>query len=544
MVKEIDLSSLPRFKDGRIDWKNSVGSSVRFKYENIEDEIKIVGFNDGTNVKKRLSIQYKDNPVFIINTYHFTQVKIGKAIKGKIPANYEVGEIVKLKYGDIEIINKKYIKGQGTQCTYKCKTCGYITTIPQSRIPSMKICSCCNGRIVIKEINSVWKLRPDLLKYFDNIEDSYSISPGSQMRVNLHCDICGTPKIMRMNDLSQDQFRCTHCSDGVSYPNKFIRYLLDDLNIKYELEKRFEWSIYKDADNHKRIKIYDIFIPDYKTIIEMHGIQHYSKVKQFHSLDYEQSNDKMKKELALQSGEIDHYIVIDCSKSSVDYISKNIENSELPSILNWKTQPDYIKIGTLASNNYILEASKLYNQGLTPYEIADVLKVHHATVYDYLNKGFELNLCEYEPHKKGRKAPTKEYVIHLETKNVYDNAVAANKQYSNSPSRDAILMNCNNETRYCHNKDGTYSHWMKYDDYLLATEDEINNKINQKMNHQDKLMKKIKCLETGEIFEGIKNAAAWCGLKSPSSINNYIKGRTSYAGTHPETGEPLTWVLI
>ena len=57
--------------------------------------------------------------------------------------------------------------------------------------------------------------------------------------------------------------------------------------------------------------------------------------------------------------------------------------------------------------------------------------------------------------------------------------------------------------------------------------------------------KKIKCIETGEIFDTATSAAKWCNLKSRSSMTiccNSEGNRT--AGKHPLTGIPLHWEYV
>lgn len=54
----------------------------------------------------------------------------------------------------------------------------------------------------------------------------------------------------------------------------------------------------------------------------------------------------------------------------------------------------------------------------------------------------------------------------------------------------------------------------------------------------------VKCVETGEIFPSINEAARWCGLKSHSNIRECFTGRYKSAGKHPQTGEKLHWELV
>lgn len=59
------------------------------------------------------------------------------------------------------------------------------------------------------------------------------------------------------------------------------------------------------------------------------------------------------------------------------------------------------------------------------------------------------------------------------------------------------------------------------------------------------IKKKVKCLNTGEIFESIKSANKWAGLGSYSSdISKQIQGQRNSAGKHPMTGEKLRWGYV
>lgn len=62
-------------------------------------------------------------------------------------------------------------------------------------------------------------------------------------------------------------------------------------------------------------------------------------------------------------------------------------------------------------------------------------------------------------------------------------------------------------------------------------------------NRQGKGGKKILCINTGQIFECMMDAARWCGLKTSASIGQVCNktGKQKTAGRHPETGEKLLW---
>ena len=62
-------------------------------------------------------------------------------------------------------------------------------------------------------------------------------------------------------------------------------------------------------------------------------------------------------------------------------------------------------------------------------------------------------------------------------------------------------------------------------------------------NRRGKGGKKIRCINTGEIFDTMMDAARWCGLKTSASIGQVCNktGKQSTAGRHPQTGEKLKW---
>lgn len=56
-MRRIFLEDLPQNNNGTINWKNSVGCSVRFEYDDISGVIDIIGYD---NSKYHLILKYKD----------------------------------------------------------------------------------------------------------------------------------------------------------------------------------------------------------------------------------------------------------------------------------------------------------------------------------------------------------------------------------------------------------------------------------------------------------------------------------------------------
>lgn len=55
--------------------------------------------------------------------------------------------------------------------------------------------------------------------------------------------------------------------------------------------------------------------------------------------------------------------------------------------------------------------------------------------------------------------------------------------------------------------------------------------------------KKVKCVNTGEVFDSISAAARWCGVKK-SSVQEVLKGKSKHAGIHPKTGDRISWEFV
>lgn len=182
--------------------------------------------------------------------------------------------------------------------------------------------------------------------------------------------------------------------DHISYPNKFVRNLLNQLGIEYIPEKTFSWS------NKKR---YDIYLINQNIIIENHGNQHYEDCEYFSTtLKETQENDVYKERLAYNNG-INSYIVIDCRRSSLSYIKKSIMNSILPQILKFQDSDiDWNKCHYEAINNS--ELRKICSYYVEENNITVLANVmHHDRKYirNCLEIGAELGYCDYIRGKNG-----------------------------------------------------------------------------------------------------------------------------------------------
>jgi hypothetical protein len=278
-------------------------------------------------------------------------------------------------------------------CCEKC-TGEYLAKL--SNRTNGRNCPYCSGRKVLKGYNDLWTTNPEIAKLLKDKQLGYEITAGSNKKEWFVCPDCGIEQRKMVWNVYHQKFSCFKCNDGISYPEKFVMCLLDQLQVEYEREKSFNWS---------NGKLYDFYIPSLNLIIETHGIQHYydNGFSKFggKTLDEEMTNDKYKMELT-KINKIENYVVIDCRTSNLDYIRNSITNSKLGTIFNlnnisWHLCDEY------SSKTLIKMASNLWNQGKNTFEIGEILKFSRSTIIKYLKQGNKLNWCNYDPKEEQKK---------------------------------------------------------------------------------------------------------------------------------------------
>lgn len=282
--------------------------------------------------------------------------------------------------------------------TCECLKDGYVKkdTI-ESNLLKGSGCPLCSGREIVRGINDLATTAPEYLKYIVDIEDAYKYGKSSNKKVLMKCPDCGRTRNYSINHLDGSGGLPCKCSDGISYPNKFTIAFLEQLGVKFETEKRFEW-----LSN----RYYDFYIKDYNCMIEVHGGQHYIQQtrKGARTLEYEIKNDSLKKRKALESG-ITNYIVLNCSTSDREFIKESILNSDLPKLLKFNENDiDWYKCDKFALGNYAKYVCELWDSGKfdTTTELCKYLGVS-ANAVNYLKKGTELGWCNYDGQVEARK---------------------------------------------------------------------------------------------------------------------------------------------
>lgn len=386
-IRFIDLSNLPTYYKG-IDWRNSIGYTVPFRYNDIRGKIEIVEYVDDYNIKIKIN-----NKIRQIEKESLRQCRLATVLDIRnVNYLYNIGDIINVISGDIKILDYNRIKRKTYDC--ECLVCHDKFPKLEHLIKKGSGCAVCANKKVKIGINDMWTTVPELAELLLDKNNGYKFTKYSHKKVDWVCPVCGEIAYSKtIANICQQGLTCPVCGKSKSYPNRFMYSLLKSLNIRFKDEKSFKWS-----DNKK----YDFYLKDYNIIIEMHGKQHYDE-DMFQSFQSTQQNDKYKKELAIKNGiKKDNYIIIDSRYSTVEWIKNNIINSYLFKLFDL-SNVDWLEIERLAQVNLLKEACRLWDEG--EYDIRKIAKqigCHFNTTSRYLRKGEQLGITTYTVEKSNR----------------------------------------------------------------------------------------------------------------------------------------------
>lgn len=250
----------------------------------------------------------------------------------------------------------------------------------------------------VNDKNCIAKVNAEFAELFWNKEDTFTHTCQSNRKADFKCPNCGNKITMTIEKAFRRGLSCNRCSDGISYPQKFVFNVLYQLKVKTETQKSFEWSCSKK---------YDFYIENMNCIIEAHGGQHYEdNGKCFGSMQggrstlEEIANDILKKEVALENG-IKNYIVIDSSVSEFEFMRRSIEGNEDFTKLFNISEIDWKDCHRYACKSIVKDTCDKYNEGIKDSnKLAAIIGINRTTVQRYLKKGNKIGLCDYNPQAK------------------------------------------------------------------------------------------------------------------------------------------------
>ena len=259
-------------------------------------------------------------------------------------------------------------------------------------------CPYCSNRKVYKGYNDLWTTHPHIAKLLKNKDDGYDYVYGTHVELDFTCPTCGK-NIHKIPSLLLDEHQqviCI-CKDGFSYPEKFMFSFLKQLNVEFIYQ--MSNTTYNWCGKYK----YDFYIPIKNLIIEVHGRQHYDGIMFYDPKDVRE-NDMNKYNLAIENG--CKYCEIDARFSNRDYIIKSIKNSILNRMFDINNV-DWTKCEEFASKSILYDIVDLWNnESKNIQHISKKLKISDTTVYRYLDKGNNLQLCNFDWKEYAQNAKT------------------------------------------------------------------------------------------------------------------------------------------
>ena len=349
----------------------------------------------------------------------------------------------------------------------------YFETYPTSFRRGTR-CYCESNAInsLVVGFNDIATKRPDLVPLLYDENDAIKYTPSSKEKIRWICPDCGSILVKSISDVNSSRLSCNKCSDGISYPNKFMFNSLFQINDTLDfLEREFspDWCNYTIKKKNK-FGVYDIYfgIDGKQYIIEMDGGFHNrERDKSKLSLEEIKLIDKKKDELAIKHGI--NIIRIDCDypfDNRFEFIKENIIKSELSNIIDLHVI-DFELSNKEALASYIIKSADLWNNGNALSKIMETMHISDTTVRSYLKQATKIGICNYTPGDGTIRRCKK--VIRIDTLQIYDSITLAANETNSCRTDLGKLCNNKRKEKVLSHKENKRISWMYYEDYLEST---------------------------------------------------------------------------
>lgn len=101
----------------------------------------------------------------------------------------------------------------------------------------------------------------------------------------------------------------------------------------------------------------------------------------------------------------------------------------------------------------------------------------------------------------------------------------------------------NGQVNLCHNGQRKTRRVSKLMEDTFNIERERKPHKSKNVGKNNGSARAVICLNTLEVFDTIKDAGKWCGLKDEKTISKCCRGKRKSAGKHPILGTKLKWMF-
>lgn len=296
---------------------------------------------------------------------------------------YAVGDEFPSKNGTMIIVDRERAKRQdGIYRKYYDLKCpkGHQQRVEESHLKArgMKTCSKCTHP-------SIAESDPDFAKWFADPLIPQRLSKNSHEKADFICQNCGrmVEQLSIKNVYRRQHIACPVCSDGFSYPERYVFVLLSKLKINFKRQ----YCVYVEGEGKKTRYFYDFYDIDRGLIIETHGQQHFEegvfeRVGGY-SLERIQEIDRKKFDYATLNLGLG-YLFLDCRYSEPEWI-KNEAIRKLSRYYSLE-MVDWQAVQEEANSALIFKIIELSKQGKTNKQIGMIVQLNEQTVCMKLQK--------------------------------------------------------------------------------------------------------------------------------------------------------------
>lgn len=129
----------------------------------------------------------------------------------------------------------------------------------------------------------------------NNLLNAHEYLGANSNNLKIRC-VCGRVfKTSLHNYINRNQNRCSYCSQKESVAELRIRKYLEEKEIKYQQEKRF------DDCRDKRALPFDFYLPTYNTCIEFDGRHHFEPIRTIDQLNTIKRHDEIKNQYCIDN---------------------------------------------------------------------------------------------------------------------------------------------------------------------------------------------------------------------------------------------------
>lgn len=304
--------------------------------------------------------------------------------KGKFDWMSNIGKELYFEYDDlfgyIKILDYKKTTPQG-KITLQYKNNILYTSTPNLlhlKIPSLFNMEKQSSKYIY-DIGEIISKYNDKIKILSQIKITYyNVSHRGYL---VKCLDCGYEYKTREDKIST----CPVCGERTSYSERYFYSILKQANVNFIPQKEFSW-----LPN----RWYDVYLPEYNIVIEIHGEQHYSPTKMNPKETPEEiytrnlEVDQIKQLAALKNGLL-FYVIDARNKNNIypkavhicDFIDfRLVRKSECERFANYKK---------------IYKECDLWNQGFSIDDICKKLNESKTVVQSKLRIGNNCNMCYY-----------------------------------------------------------------------------------------------------------------------------------------------------